>query len=191
MIKKRVAILMACIYTLMTCITLQPIQALEKGEARESIQITGDRVTTTGGQIEVTTKPAVEVGLLELMIEESEYLLNEAVVATTPGAYTVESKIDFKRAIEDAKKAIGIVDTVEEVEKQCYVLRQAMMTFKCARNIDIGQLGLAVYYYGMRLEEDMWEKALWFDINCDGQIDIMDLTCIANKLIENSYIKKI
>ena len=45
-------------------------------------------------------------------------------------------------------------------------------------NVDILDLRIAAYYYGVESSDPEWAEASAYDLNCDGEIDILDLVTI-------------
>lgn len=180
MIKKRLITLVIWVYVLTMILpaqvtvtyAIQPTVVLKK-------QV--EMATTTEGQLDIKpedeqTTPAAIV-LLDKLIQHADWLVQEAPIGTTPGAYKIEDKEKLNTVCEEAKEARIHIQTEEALEI-VEVLHNAIVIFKSSRQGDVGQLALAAYYYGKQEGEEIWKQALWFDMNNDGKIDIVDLSCI-------------
>lgn len=179
--RKRVSILMVVVYTFASIFTCQT--ALAEDIKTESIWLKDTSpITTTSSQIEVdpgfsqTTSAMLTV--LVSLIEQSEYLINEAPISTTPGSYTIENRMALQYASQKAIEARETATTEEELLQAVNQLHQAIIDFKASRRVDVGQLGLAAYYLGKQIGEEKWQYAQWFDIDHNGVVNRVDLMCL-------------
>lgn len=185
MLRMRIAVLMIAIYVLTTTLPYHTILAYDlEGTIVswvEVVRTTQEHLTI----VEKTTPSVIDLAPLERLVEEGEDLVEKAPIGTTPGAYQIEDSIQLLRAIQEAKQALIQIETEEEVMIEVAKLHEALIRFKGSRNVDIGELGLAAYYYGTQSGDIVWEQAIWLDMNCDHIVNISDLTYIALKIMQS------
>lgn len=195
--KKRLALLLSLCYLLSMLLPTQMLFAKETTYLQENAQEVMQR--TTSGNIEVenpqTTPSAIDTSALEALIEVAQELFDGAVVGTTPGCYDIIDKTKFELSIAEAKEALQVVTTQQEVEVAIAKLNQAIAVFKLTivppaegdangnGVIDVADLALIAYYYGAVHTDDNWEQVKKCDVNQDGKVDITDLTIVAQKML--------
>lgn len=183
MIKKRLITLVIWVYVLTMILPAQvTVTYAIQPQSTVVIKKQVEMAATTEGQLGIKpedeqTTPAAII-LLDKLIQHADWLVQEAPIGTTPGAYKIEDKEKLNTVCREAKEARIHIQTEEAALEIVDVLHNAIVTFKSSRQTDIGQLALAAYYYGEQEGEEMWKQALWFDMNNDGKIDIVDLSCI-------------
>lgn len=126
-------------------------------------------------------------------INNAQNLYNSAVVGTEPGQYPQESKDALYAAINAAKTVRNdAYATQSEVDNAVIALNNAVEIFKASVNksadlnndgtINVGDLAIVAYYYGVNSESPNWNEAVIADMNNDKTIDITDLAYIALKI---------
>ncbi|MGL4736672.1 MAG: hypothetical protein ACRCW2_04365 [Cellulosilyticaceae bacterium] len=182
--KKRLAFLIIGMYLLTVLMPYQVVWAIERipldvGGAQRLVPL------TTGGQVSVNPedvqRTSAAILRVDQLITQAQILIDEAPLGTTPGSYRIQDKEKLEAVWQQAKEDRVGLDSYEEALRIAKQLQQAIIAFKTARMIDVGQLGLAAYYYGHIEEDSSWNAALWFDMNQDGIINDEDLRLMVKK----------
>jgi len=140
-----------------------------------------------------THVPVVDKTALVAAINNAQTLYNSTVVGTEPGQYPQAAKDALLAAINAAKAVKNdAYATQAEVDNAVIALNDAVAIFKASVNksadinndgtINVGDLAIVAYYYGVNSESPNWDEAKIADMNGDNIIDITDLAYIALKI---------
>lgn len=50
--------------------------------------------------------------------------------------------------------------------------------------INVADFALVAYYFGTQKEDDNWEQAKYADVNGDEEVNIVDLSILAKKILD-------
>ena len=134
--------------------------------------------------------PVVDKTALIAAINNAQRLYDAAVVGTEPGQYPQEAKDALLAAINAAKAVKNDANATQtKVDNAVIALIDAVEIFKASVNkspdlnddgtIDVGDLAIVAYFYGINSESPAWNEAKTADMNNDNIIDIADLAYIA------------
>ena len=136
------------------------------------------------------TQPVIDKTALIAAINNAQSLYDTSEVGTEPGQYPQEAKdalfdaINAAKAVRDDPGA-----TQSQVDSAVITLNDAIDIFKASVNkypdlningtIDVGDLAIVAYYYGIDSGSPSWNEAKIADMNNDNVIDIADLAYVA------------
>ena len=137
--------------------------------------------------------PVIDKTALIAAINNAQNLYDSAEVGTEPGQYPQEAKDALYAAINAAKAVRDNPGaTQSQIDNAVIALNDAVEIFKASVNksadlnndgiIDVGDLAIAAYYYGINSEDPAWNEARIADMNNDNIIDISDLAYVALKI---------
>lgn len=145
--------------------------------------------------ITVGTVSQVSKDALRAAIETAESKYNSAVTGVDNGCYWQADKDLFQAAITAAKAVYADSGASQaEVDNATGKLNAAILAFEASvinpstgdiddsSTIDVADLAMVAYYYGMDSSNENWASAVIADINKDGKIDIEDLSFIASRM---------
>ena len=137
--------------------------------------------------------PGTDKSALIAAINNAQSLYDASEVGTEPGQYPQEARDALYAAINAAK---AVKDnpgaTQSQVDSAVIALNDAVDIFKDSvikssdlnndGTIDVGDLAIVAYYYGVDFESPAWTEAKIADMNNDNIIDIADLAYVALRI---------
>jgi hypothetical protein len=145
--------------------------------------------------IMVAASGAVSKDALAAAIAEAQSIYDSAVVGMDNGCYRQSDKDIFLAAITAANAVYDDPEATQaEVDDATDALNAAINAFKAtvivsstgdindSSSIDVVDLAIVAYYYGLESGDEGWEQAKAADFNKDGRIDIVDLAFVANRM---------
>ncbi len=145
----------------------------------------------------VIPETGVDKSELKSAIDAAQALYDSAVVGTADGCYRQADKTAFQVAIAKANEVYENSSAAQEaVDNATSELNTAKAVFEASvidkdtgdinhsSGIDVGDLAIVAYYYGLDSSSENWEAAKEADINNDGKIDIEDLAFIALRMCD-------
>ncbi|TXK84408.1 cohesin domain-containing protein [Paenibacillus sp. N3.4] len=148
-----------------------------------------------GVQITHKVVDVVDKTALNSAIAGTQTAHDAAVEGTGVGQYPAGAKAKLMAAIEAAEAVAGNASaTQQQVDQATAKLNEALQVFKDSvltripgdlngdGKITVGDLAIAVSYYGKDSTDPQWDTYKIADLNGDGIIDIVDLAAIARKI---------
>ncbi len=143
----------------------------------------------------VIPETGVDKSELKSAIDAAQALYDSAVVGTDDGCYKQADKTAFQVAIVAANEVYENSSATQvQVDNATSALNTAKVVFEASvidhdtgdinhsSRIDVGDLAIVAYYYGLDSSSENWAAAKKADINNDGKIDIEDLAFIAKRM---------
>ena len=132
---------------------------------------------------------------LRQAIEAAQSKYDSAVVGVENGCYWQSDKDVFQAAITAASTVYADAEASQaETDDATTALNAAVSAFEASvitpftgdinnsSTIDVADLAMAAYFYGLDSSDENWAEAAVADINRDGKVDIEDLAFIASRM---------
>lgn len=139
--------------------------------------------------------PSVNKNALRAAIEDAQSKYDNAVIGIDDGCYWQADKDILQSAIAEANVVYNDNSaSQEEVDNATGTLNAAIVAFEASvinsltgdidnsSTIDVVDLAMAAYFYGIDSSSENWATAVIADINKDGKIGIEDLAFIASRM---------
>jgi galactosylceramidase len=139
----------------------------------------------------------VDKSSLNARISQAQGVHDSAQEGSAVGQYPAGSKAKLLAAIEAARAvAADVAAGSEQVEQALAVLTAELSSFEASvitrmhgdlngdGKFSIGDLGMAAQYYGKTSSDPNWDVHRVADLNQDGKVDILDISAVAQKIIE-------
>lgn len=145
--------------------------------------------------ITVEAAGTVDKTALGAAIAAAQSVYDNAVVGLDNGCYRQADKDVLQAAIASANAVYENAGAAQEdVDNATAALNAAVDAFRAtvivpltgdidnSIVIDVADLAIVAYYYGMESGSEGWEQAVIADIDKDGRIGIVDLAFVANRM---------
>ncbi|UJF34904.1 discoidin domain-containing protein [Paenibacillus hexagrammi] len=157
----------------------------------------GTEQNIDGTSFTVQVKAVVDMSALNALIADAQAKHDAAVEGSSAGQYPAGSKQALQTAIDAAQAVADNSDaTKEQVAQAITDLNAALQTFKDSvitrtpgdtnndGTFSIGDLAIVAAAYGKTSNDQDWEHYMKADMNQDNQVDLFDLTYVAQKILQ-------
>ncbi|WP_270170646.1 immunoglobulin-like domain-containing protein [Paenibacillus sp. SYP-B4298] len=169
-----------------TLIKVEPIIVSTKLGAEHPINGATHSVEVRAGNLEA----------LRSLITDAQTMHDKAVEGLRIGQYAEGSKAKLQTAINAAKVvANNNASTSDQIAAALTNLNSAFNTFKSSVNravtsdynqdnsLSVGDLGIVASSYGAKKSDSNWEQLKQYDLNNDGEVNILDLVIMAKRIM--------
>ncbi|MGG1555152.1 pectinesterase family protein [Paenibacillus ferrarius] len=151
----------------------------------------GHETTVDGTSYSVLIKASevtADTSALSAKLQEAQSKLADASVGDKWGQYTQSALNALSTATASASSVLNQTHASQTVVDQAVIsLTQAIQVFTASVNTtaSVGDLGILASHYGLTSVRSAWASVKRYDFNHDNQLDIVDLSALAQKIIGN------